>query len=72
MSKVDLSVTASKVEVSPGNYKTMNVELSYVNDEELMSVLSVEDVVNYFGNKELLDEIGEEAVRLHFGIGDDQ
>ena len=71
MSKLDLSLTAASAEVSGGNYNSINVELTGVDADDVMSALSVEDVVKYFGASDLLDEIGEQAARDHFGITED-
>lgn len=71
MAKVDIDVEASSVEVSAGNYEKVNVRLIGAESSDVMNSLSIDDVVEHFGAKYLLDEIGEQEARNHFGITED-
>lgn len=59
MPKVSATFLSSSAEVHPGNRDQVRVEIT---DGEL------DEIISSIGIPEILDEIGEEACRTHFGI----
>lgn len=61
------NVDAESVEITPSGHR--NVSLSIDCDlSDLLSDVTIEQMVNEKGYDELLDHIGEEAVKEYFGL----
>ncbi|MFY1007808.1 hypothetical protein ACOQNQ_01850 [Pseudomonas juntendi] len=63
-----LSFDTYKVDVSPASRTLMNVSAYDADGATVLENFDIEQIVNHFGAEALLDEIGEQIARRHFGI----
>ena len=63
-----LNFDAGKIDVNPTSRTFMAVSAFDADGATVLENFEVEQVVNHFGIEALLDEIGEQVVRRHFGI----
>lgn len=67
MENMEFEVDAKELSVSSGD--RYSVILCFTaNGGHILDNFNIEDVVNHFGAKKLLDEIGEKVAREHFDI----
>lgn len=65
---MDISFTASSITTNADNHKRVTVECSGVNGDDVLSQFSIKEIINYLGEEEILDTIGEKAVKDHFDL----
>jgi hypothetical protein len=63
-----LNFEAYKIDVNPASRTLMGVSAYDADGATVLDNFDIEQIVNYFGAGELLDEIGEQVARKHFGI----
>lgn len=63
-----LNFDAAKIDVNPTSRTFMAVSAFDADGSTVLENFDIEQVVNHFGAEALLDEIGEQLVRRHFGI----
>ena len=59
---------AYKIDVNPDSRTLMCVSAYDADGATVLANFDIEQIVNHFGAAELLDEIGEQVARKHFGI----
>ncbi|MGL5726371.1 MAG: hypothetical protein ACRCYD_00735 [Plesiomonas sp.] len=68
MTRKDLNFYCSGVEISTVNSQDCNVEVSDADVNDVLSNFTADDIVGNFNIGELLDVIGEQEVKDHFGL----
>jgi hypothetical protein len=63
-----ISFDAGGADFSPSSRTLCNITAYDADVATVLENFEVEQVVNHFGISDLLDEIGEAAVRKHFNI----
>lgn len=63
-----LNFDAYKVDVNPSSRTLLGVSAYDADGSTVLENFDVEQVINHFGVEALLDEIGEQLARRHFGI----
>ena len=65
---MDLSLSATDVTVSGVGYKSLSVSLSGADVGDILGQIDIKHIIDYYPVKELLDEIGEDDAKNHFGL----
>jgi len=68
MSKLMIHFDAAHADFRPASRTLCNVTAYDVDVATVLENFDIEHIVNHFGISDLLDEIGEAAVRKHFNI----
>jgi hypothetical protein len=68
MPNITLRTTVTSLEVTGGGYNAVDVEIDGLDTDDVFHEVSVQDAIDAYGEDTVLDSIGEEAVREHFGI----
>lgn len=63
-----LNFDCSKLDATPASRTLMGVSAYDADGDTVLENFDIEQIVSHFGIEELLDEIGEEVARRHFGI----
>lgn len=63
-----LNFDAAKIDVTPSSRTLLSVSAFDADGSTVLENFDVEQVINHFGVEALLDEIGEQLARRHFGI----
>ncbi len=63
-----LNFDAGKIDVNPSSRTLLGVSAYDADGSTVLENFDVEQVINHFGVEALLDEIGEQLARRHFGI----
>jgi len=65
MTNFDLNVT--EVKVTPTGYKSIEINFD-ADSNDVMSLISIEEFIKYFGSQDILNEIGVDEVKEHFEL----
>ena len=65
---MDINLSCKNINVDAYGNSAISVDLIDVYESELMDLLTIEQVIKYFGESDLLEEIGEDECKNHFGL----
>lgn len=68
---MNILLTADKVTIDSAGSKYVSVVIEGVEKDDLLSELSIEDCLSYFGVEKFLDEIGEDECKSRFRLIED-
>lgn len=64
----DAKFTAKQVVISPGDTKNFEIEVEDADIDDALDEININDVVEHYGDSDLLDKITKEAAMKHFGL----
>lgn len=65
---MDITLSSSEADIQPVNMKSFVVTLRDVDPTEVIEHLRLTDIIRHFGDEKLLDEIGIDEAKSHFGL----
>lgn len=68
MKEINIRLSGSYAEINAESYKKVSVEIFDVDKDDIISNLSIEDVLQYFGVSEILEKIGEDECKEYFHL----
>lgn len=68
---MNIQLDCENVQVTPGSYKYITVELEGVEKSDILDNFNIEDILKHFDVSDILDEIGLDNVKSHFDLDSD-
>ena len=65
---MDINLSCKSINVDAYVNSTLSVDLTNVDESELMDLLTIEQVIKHFGESDLLDAIGEDECMQYLGL----
>ena len=65
---MDLRLRVTSVEVRAGNVYEVDVTASGVDESSVLDNFKLSDIIDHFGEEELLEFIGRDTVKDHFDL----
>ena len=65
---MDINLSCKNADIDAGTNRIINVGLTSVDENELMDLLTVEQIISHFSTSELLDAIGREECADYFDL----
>lgn len=73
MAKIDINLKATSVFTETSStQKELYVEIENVDETEILNCFSIQDVIDHFGEDEILDKIGADRVKEYFNLKDSE
>lgn len=64
-----ISFIADDVSITPNSAHEIEVDADGVDSYDLLQEIEMKEAITYYTAAEILDEIGQDAVVEHFGLG---
>lgn len=68
---MDLTIITTEARVYTKGYKTVQLDCEGVILSDLFDQLKIEDIIEHFGENEILELIGKDRVKEYFGLIDE-
>lgn len=68
MAYITLRAVVRSVEVTGGGYDGVDVEITDLDTDDVLSEITIKDAIDAYGESDLLEAIGQEAAMEYFGI----
>lgn len=68
MARISFDLDCEVVSITPNRGNLITVSLQEVDPSDLFDLFDAQEAIDHFGQKHILDQIGEDEVRKHFGI----
>ena len=68
----DIKIICSRVIIDPQGYRQLEVSLDEADIDNVLENLTISDILSYFNENDILDEIGSEKAQEYFGLIDER
>jgi hypothetical protein len=68
---MEIRFSAEKVEITPETYNRIGVIVETEFEGEILEKIGMEKAIDHFDKNKILDEIGVDYVKEHFGLIDE-
>jgi len=65
---MNVQLNGKHASISAGDYNSMTVEIEGVDKDDVIELISIRDLIDYYGLDKVLDEIGEDECKDHFDL----
>ena len=65
---MDINLSCKNINVDAYGNSTLSVDLKDVDEDELIDLLTIDQIIKHFGECDLLEAIGETECKNHFGL----
>lgn len=69
--KISFDINCDNVMVNANNGSSVTATIDGAERSDLFDLFDVQEAIDHFGERDILDQIGEDAVRKHFNISEE-
>lgn len=68
---MDLNISCNNLEINSSTSRLVNVTINGVDEDDILVNIPIAKIVQFYGSKDLLEEIGIEECKGHFDLIED-